>query len=308
MTVLAYEVHANLADHHAFLEKLKDFCNSQGWTVDDFQSSVQWAWDGAKYDWLAGSESFLEVTSTGYGAQVLNFRFRTEATGADADSEWLQMGAQLGEAINTALSTHPVEQDDWNLYRYTSFNPTTLPTVWFFGLDAKFVLAVVKFSADYCNFLTFGSPELFDTADDEGNWAGYSFSGLSKWYNKNDFIPFDVDSNNIWYDANRVVTARQAINTTFTTANNFGGEFAKYGRMITRNDYSEVRPVIKPLVYIKHVADDLWRRLGTFPIFRIDHRGLKIGEKVTYGSEEYLTFPMNRGNDERYKGLAVRIL
>lgn len=310
MTVLNYEIKTNLIDHHDFLAKLKDFCFAQGWTIDDFRQNILWANTAPQYyDWVIGDESFLEITSSGYGAQTLNFRFRTESAKTDPQHEWLHLGAQNGIPIDHSSYLHPVDQGSWNISKLLSLPPSAISQVWFFG-NSKFILCAIKLADDYVTFLTFGSIELFDIADDEGNFAGYTFSaGDGKWYNKNDQIPFDFDGSNIYYDGGLVGYSRYACDLMLNTGNSFAGEFARgYGRTIVKNSYSEVRPAAKPNIFIKHISDDLWRPMGTYPIFRINTYDLKIGEKIKYGTEEYITFPDCRGNNERYMGLAVRIL
>ena len=49
-----------------------------------------------------------------------------------------------------------------------------------------------------------------------------------------------------------------------------------------------------------------WVHLGKAWVYRIDTEGLEIGERVKYGSEEFLCFPNGRVN-ERFKGFAVQI-
>lgn len=302
MTVLDYEVHANLTDHHAVLAKFKDFAAACGWTIDVWEPSAQWAWDGSKYDWLSGNESFLEITSAGYGAQVLNFRFRTFATGADPNHEFMDIGAQHGEAINSALSTHPVNQNQWNTYYRRSMYPGTTPTTWLFG-NSKFLFAAIKMATDYCFFFTVGSVELFDEADDEGNFAGWNVgSGATEWYEKMDQVPFYQDSS-YYYNGVRVPTSGNRLTIQFS-GNSPGGGGPICSRLITM--CNTVRPAQKPIVLILH-SDNIWRYLGTIPIYAMDVRGMKIGEHVKYGTEEYITFPNCRGLDEYYKGIAVRI-
>lgn len=306
MTILSYVEHEELATHHVALEKLKDFALARGWTVLDWQTNVRWAWSGSQYDFIAGSESFLMLQSAGYGAQTLHFRLRGEAAGTDPNHEWVQLGSQPAgsTSINHASSDHPVQQSAWNLYRYNSFKPVSIPKMWIFGND-KFLMAVTQMNSIWCNILAFGTVELFDTADDEGQFCGYGQAGSSmQWYEYSEVDPFLNKSGLVYYDG----AAKIGSTLMHSMASPFDGFFA-YMDCTLENAFSEVRPEFQGLVYVRHNSDSLWRILGTFPVYRVDVRGYQMGEIATYGSKKFVCFPSCKLNDaDRYYGLAVRIV
>lgn len=315
MTVLAETIKTNLATHHTFLLELKNFAQAQGWTVTDFRTNVQWALSGPTYDFLAGSESFLELDSTGHGSQALKFRFRTEAAGTDANNEWLQMGAfksgESGFDVNSA--THPVERvsngnSNWNPHRYTGLKPTSIPRVFYYG-NNKFIFCAIELTSTFLEFLSFGSIELDDTADDEGNWAGYINTSTSgrEWYNQVQSTPLDERGDNILYDGGAKGFNDSAFNVQFTQGQphtTLTGDWFRYGTIIHQNGYSNVRALQKPGVFIKHNSDAKWRFLGNIPVYRINSSNIAIGEEITYGAQKFRVFP--QGKSIWTQGQAVR--
>lgn len=310
MTVLAYAIETNIATHHDFLEKLKDFCQAQGWTIDYFFTNVSWVSSGGGYDFVSGGgESFLEVTSSGYGSQILNFRLRSEAVGTDPDNEFIWLTPHLGEAIDYGDNDHPCRQNSWRTssgYNKTGFKPTDIIRAWFFG-NNKFIVAVAQFDNDYCTFLSFGTPELYNSAEAQGNFAGFTSTSDSAWYAKSDRLPFDSVVNCFYYNS-MLDSGRIGNNLMFGASNEVLGHFGRYGKAITKNSFSNVRPMMKPMLFAKSPVDEIWRPFGTWQIFRVNTKDLWIGEKIKYGTEEYLTFPSCKGNSEKYRGMAVRIL
>ena len=300
--ILDYRIVSNISSHHDFLEELKNFCITEGWTTV-WEPNSTWEWTGSQYDFVAGNESFLEVTSSGYGAQTLNFRFRTQHELTDPEHEWLDFGALLGEAIDYGSATHPVLQNHWNHYTYLSIKPHDILKAWFFG-NNKFILAVIKLDNSYITFISFGSPQLFDTTKTDCNFAGYTDTGSTKWYDRQGLCPFDHNYQCFFFQGG---VAEVGYNIMFSSDNNFTtvGDFTKYSRLITQNSYSAVRPLMKPMIFAKQTSA-LWEPIAVFPIYRMDSRELLIGERITLGTEEYITFP-NCYQGQRYKGIAVKI-
>lgn len=318
MTVLAYSLKLNVTDHHALLTEFKTFALAQGWTINLHEVAKQWASvGGGNYGFVAGAESYLELQSSGHGGQTLHFRLRMENSGATANHEWLQIGAFKAGATgrDTLSSVHPVQRAspggvaNWNTYRHTGVKPGLMEKVWFFG-NSKFLMCVAQLDPTYCIFIAIGSVELIDAADDEGNFVGISGTSSSSthhWFNKNQVIPFDNDGDCVLYDGAVKAAADFACNMIFNTSNGFSGSMFRYARGVQINSFSSKRPFRKPDVFVKHNSDSKWRLLGKYPIYRIDHTGLQIGQEMQYGAEKYIAFPMCRLN-ERYKGLAARIL
>src|SRR3990172_4813489 len=97
MSLLNYVLYNDVANHHDFMLKLKDFCLAQGWTIVRFYQTIQWASiGGGLFGFVAGTEDYLEVTSPGYGSQNLHFRFRMNNAGTPVNNEYLEQSAGLG--------------------------------------------------------------------------------------------------------------------------------------------------------------------------------------------------------------------
>lgn len=316
MTVLNYEFHENLADHHELLEKLKDFAVSEGWTATVFQQNVEWAnLGGGTYGWDTGSETFLMLNSTGYGSQDLQFRFRGEADGGEPTHEWIQCYGYVGStSLDTSVATHPVQQTTigtrWSLSGSTSFPSQTIPKTWLFGND-KFLLVVCQVDNLFVKTLAFGSVELFDSSETEGNLFLHQDSSLPEtagnyWFNYNTLVVFDTATDDfLLFDG-----SKDDCRTSFTfnaSNNHVNGAFYSYGQAVNRNNsVSARRPMYKQDYFALDSGDGRWVHLGKAWVYRIDTEGLEIGERVKYGSEEFLCFANGRVN-ERFKGFAVQI-
>lgn len=310
MTVLVMETHIDVADHHAALQKLGVFAAARGWTVNDNLQDVQWQ-SGSGF--ISGSESYLEIESPS-ASQTLHFRFRGEATGADPDHEWLQIGAFKAGATSkdTSSATHPVQRANpggianWNANRNFSMKPTSIPKIWFFG-NSTFILMVVQYDSTYVQMLGFGSVEVFDSSEAEGNYAGYvntTTGTFDKWYSKNNISCFDKDGDHILYESAKVSSANEFNSIRFGSTDISVSEFIENGEVIAKNAFSKARPCMKPTIYIKK-SNGRTFPLGTFPIFRIDTTDYAIGEVIEYGSVKMVCFP--NGLISRVKGVAVQI-
>jgi hypothetical protein len=318
MSLLNYEVHINVTDHHNFALKLKNACATFGWTVQTWEANKAWAaLGGGVYGWAAGTEDFLEVRSAGFGAQAMQFRLRLEHTGT-LTNRWLQLGAFYGTlGYDTANATHPVTRAtgaiaNWNSYRYFGVSSDVMPTVWFFG-NEKVVLWVIKYDQTYVQVGGFGSLDLIDSAETQGFWAGYiQTSNTLEWYDKTvsncfDFLNLCTRWNSI------VLTDNTDVKLSYRGAagkyNPGTDTFLGYSRIASvENRYSTIRPLApKQDIWIKDSADSKWFMLGHHWIYRIQHEGLLIGQELTYGAEKYLAFPW-RVVDTDTQGFAVRIL
>ena len=69
--------------------------------------------------------------------------------------------------------------------------------------------------------------------------------------------------------------------------------------------YSSRIPIFQQHIF-QITGDSRWQEIGAYPFGRINVDGMKIGERVKYGAEEYVTFPLNIV-DVNTCGFAVRI-
>ena len=325
MSLLNYQVHYNPTSHKDVLSKIRNFAVAQGWTSDTYETSKDWLHDGSKYDWLAGTSDFLQLYSNGYGTHDLIFRFHWEGTGVDAQAETCYLtGIPPGSRTpDDQIATKPYLQDMYTgIYGYDDTFPSGAHVaLWIFGND-KFIIVVDQVSSDTLLQYYFGTIEMFDQeASTFGftrmtQWTGGS---LVPWYNmktqESYFIsPWDGGwgttsgggYTHAWWDGDEASGDRTRHNCRFTytnLVNHFA--FNSLSRIVRANTFTGKRVLVKPTVFGQRRSDDIWMPIGTFPFYRIECSGLQIGEMVTYGTEEYLTFP-NSFAGKKY-GTAYRI-
>ena len=306
MAVLNYDIQINVASHHAILTKIKDFALAQGWSILNYLENVQWAWTGTQYDFVAGDEYFLEIQSSGFGNQILHYRFRSLIPSDPTDAK-IEVSAQHGEAIDHSSSLHPIYQNDWatvssGAYRRFSFLGTTIPKVYLFG-NVWFIAVAAQISNNYCNFMAVGSLELTDTSLSEGNYC--CRGNGAKW--DATLSCFDY-LNGSWIGVYLDAGGRIAdTNIRFSTNNAwYGGAGMRYARALVKNSWSIVRPVAQPTVYVKNAAG-LWQSIGYLPIYRMNTLNLQIGEELKYGNDRYICFPNTRRLTEYKGGVAFRV-
>ncbi len=317
MTVLAHEIHNDLADFKAVMLKLKDFAVAQGWTLVSYQTNVQWASiGGGSFGFIAGTEDFLHLTSTGFGSQSLQYRLRIQNNASDSlDGIVYVYGHKGSTSYNASSATHPAAQTSpsqlWTIRPEHSFprGGSPIPTTWLFG-NSKFLLVVCKVDDDFIQTMCFGSTDLVDSAEAEGDfypWKSTTYGTSQRWYNHN--VGFSLDNTTvecIYYDGARKSTTAGA-NFVLTTGNGYtNSKFDAYGRCIQRNIYSEIRPIFKQKYYTIKASDSRYRLLGTGWVYRLWTEGLIEGQKIKYGANEYLCFSGGR-TLEWFMGFAVRI-
>lgn len=315
MTVLAYETWNDLADGKAVLAKLKDFAVAQGWTNVEYQTSKAWTnLGGGVYGWAAGSEDFLLLTSPGWGSQTLQFRMRVYPTSGDALDNTFEIQGHKGTTSYDTGSTHPLLKTAtvWSINRpWHSLPSSTIPVTWLFGND-KFLMVVCKVDDEFCVFIPFGTFELVDPSETEADflpWNVTAYGPTQRWYSHQISFPYDFSTADcIYYDGARKASTG-GVNWTMSTSTNTysGSKFDNYGRAVLRNIYSAIRPIFKQKFYVQKTSDSRYRLLGSAWVYRIWTEGLQIGQKIKYGSDEYLVFPNGRVL-EWFMGIAVRIV
>jgi hypothetical protein len=327
MSLLNYQVHYNPTSHKDVLSKIRTFALARGWTSDKYVTSKDWLWDSgnSKYDWLAGTTDFLQLYSNGYGTHELTFRFHWQGDGSDAQAEWGYLtGIKVGSRTpNDQSSIKPYIQDTYcGAYGYSdSFPSGAHVALWLFG-NSKFIMVVDQVSSDTVLQFYFGTAELFQQA-----MSTFGFTRMAQWvvtphhhwytmkdYQTNFISPWDGGWNinpgggyrQFWWDGDECSADRVRMNFKFTSADGLTAQaFNSLGRAVRANTFTGKRVLIKPTIFGKRRSDDVWMPIGTFPFYRIECSGLQIGEKVTYGTEEYLVFP-NTFAGKKY-GTAYRI-
>lgn len=325
MSLLNYQVHYNPTSHKDVLSKIRTFAVAQGWTSDKYETSKDWLHDGGKYDWLTGNSDFLQLYSNGYGTHELTFRFHWNGDGIDAQSEWCYLtGIDVGSRTpNDQSGSKPYLQDTYcgSYGYYDSFPSGAHVALWLFGND-KFIIVVDQITSDTLLQFYFGTIELFNTTMSTlgftrmTQWLGGTHQ---KWYDMKTqesywISPWDGGwgttagggYRQFWWEGAECSGDRVRHNCKFTSASGLSHfAFNSLSRVVRANTFTGKRVLIKQTVFGKRRSDDVWMPIGTLPFYRIECSGLQIGEKVTYGSEEYLVFP-NSFAGKKY-GTAYRI-
>lgn len=323
--LLNYAVYSNPTSHKDILQKVKTFAVTQGWNVILEELNREWLWDGGKYDWLAGNEDFLWLSSTGNGAQDINIRFRAYGDGLDAQHEQFDVTGidPLNKTINDASATHPCIQNEkipGTIAHRMSLSPGTSTKLWVFG-NEYFIYAINQLASDFVQSFGFGSPQLYDSSETEMMWCitGQYSQNFYKWYQyaiqptyfhtPHNYQGNDVGSNQyypFYWETLGVAQTRSRISTYFTTTDGWLGAFNRLHYCVTLNEFTGKRVLIKPTIYHKWIATDgLWRPAGTFPLYHIQYSNLQIGQVLDYGGESYMCFP-NALATRKY-GVAFRI-
>ena len=318
--VLEMSIYKAVTNNATMVENIKTFATANGWTASTWQVDKQWAsTGGGNYGWTTGTETFLQLTSSGFGSQTLDARLRyTPSTNT------VYVGGANQQTISTTSSTHPVDQNRWNsgsLY-YVPTNGSTVPVQWIFG-NSKFILNICRYSYTRIIYFAFGSIDLYDTTGTGGNFVGTWQSGTGTTYlwdttsNSSTFTPpFDYFSNTI-YNAGAVssnstncyvdfcwpLSVTQIMKGTSSNNNNVWGGYLS--QMLVCNEFSEYRPMLRQKIYWKDV-DNVWYPLGQMFVPRLNTTNIGIGEELVVNSERYLVFP-GRQLDIEPGGFAVRI-
>lgn len=318
MSTLNYKTYANVTSNKDILLKFKEFAEhaSIGWTITDYRTNVQWGdIGGGVYGWVSGSEDYLQITSAGYGAQELNFRFQTLEDAGDSQNTYIETACRRpGEsALDTTSSARPTDYSydersgGMSGINRISLKDGTMNKLYLFG-NSKILIAVVDIDGSLAQVFFFGSIEVFDATEIQCNYGGIAFD--AKWYDyvassANHRVEFNEVDNTILKDGNwNAQKNYRGLSVAFgytDVVNADALKYAGYSNVINRNNYSGKRVIVKPIVYI--FSSSVWRPYGTLPIYPIEFTGLTIGQNLIYGTDEYLCFP-NCGITRKY-GFAI---
>jgi len=324
MAVLAHSIVENITGIYGFVAQLGIFALAQSWTKNEENSNVNWqviSTGPTVYGFDTGppNESFLNLSSSGIGAlQTLRFRFRAEDANSTTNHEWLRFGAfvQASTGNDTAVATNPVFRNgdgdaNTNTKSAISFPTDTITKIWFFGFSNHYIEAVIQTSPDSVTFVSFGSLDLFNAAETQGNWWGCGTPSASSTFfhfNKATTTPWDSLTSNFYVEDEQKGSTEQGQN--FYTANQTSfikNKFHSYHAAVIENTHSTVRAMFKQLWYYRRNADSLWVPFGQSWPVRLDHRDLAIGEEFFVGGDKYIGFPCC-DNDTDHAGIAYRVL
>ena len=187
MDVLNYTYHTTVESVRQCMNYVAAFAVAQGWTLVEWQEDVTWS---AGTGWVAGDETYCEISSTGYGSQPLRYRLHAVPDLSNTNV-WLYVsGAKptdpeydISDSYTPAMqSDHswwcPYATENYTWERYAcrlSMPPTRFPALWVWG-DEKTIIVIMQLSAVLYDSFAIGSPRLLpefqNTTELQGIWIG----------------------------------------------------------------------------------------------------------------------------------------
>lgn len=325
-----------------FLDKLRLWAVSKGWTQEEWSSG--YIWDQSSH-WVADARGrFLILSKSGYGSQNLIASF---ATVLRDSSPYCTMFGFIGGMRSQVAYTedtqeHPVGQNKIcgltrNLYyNYYSagFQAScgfdlgesyTIPKVWFFA-GTHWIAAVAQMNDVYCQWLHFGSCEIFENNPSQGqcfgvsgnqfiipgdnydygwHWDGYKSLGTNKWvsagflsyegiYSYNRRVGFDM-----WYgsrsfyqtDSTQVQYCKNSIQFPNAAMGTTHFPMLNIVDALKPNYFSAKRPLIKPIYSYQRSSDSVYVPIARAPYYACSTAGLEIGQQLDMDGASYLVFP-----------------
>jgi len=303
-TIFEYEYHGEVSTHHEMMNKFQTFMDLQtNWNVIEWSDNVSWIGGGTGF--TAGNESFLMIENIGLGAnQNKEWRFRQRQTGSDPLSETIEMTHTLksGEgSYSNSNSTHPVQQDNIEgqdtEQEKMSWLPTDIPEVYFFASDL-FAACFARFDSNFCGLFFIGSINLFSQTFDGGTICGnYQLdTNLREWYDyTGSTLRFACCFNRSKIEGHESMTTNNAFSNNWRTNVNFAYNayttntaFGKSRMLLYNNGFSGIRAMIPMLFFLDEGSGGV--PVGESECFICRCAGTPFGERVTRGSETYLTF------------------
>jgi len=309
--VYPYTVHTLPTSAKDALSKLRSFMITQGWTSEEYQTSVDWASDGdGTYSWHAGSDDFLQISSDGYGSQVLRVRILVEYDSGYANHyRWHchVIDPTAGSNYLDTTSTNPVDQDrmgDRANYNWMSVPSGSFNELYLFGND-KWIL--IGFRCTSTTYITchFGTPELYSEYQDttEIAWGPACASRVDNdfyWdeldsglHTNRFFTPFVLTTafDLVWWRAASRDSGYMRYNIYTNTANGLAEFWNDLLDVVQVNSWTGKRIMQQPLVLLLNTSS-VWEPVGHHPCHFIRMSGLSLGETLTYGTEQYMCFPV----------------
>lgn len=308
------------------LSKIRAFLVSQGWTSEDYRTGVKWLSDGdGTYSWHTGEDNdYCQMATTGYNpGQVFRIRLYMEYSSTETSHYRfyaIPIDPTAGATPDDTTSTAPYDQDTFNgitAVEWGSVPSGTFNELYLFG-NSRFCQIVFRVTSTTVLQMNFGFPELypeyrssaeFQMRHPMQNDGGYLWSDPDNGNNIGRFYhPWAIRTSiaNIhfmWLDGASVGPAdvRYNISSEGSSLVEFWNDM-DYIRKI--NSFTGKRIMVQPDLFILN-SSGMWEPAGHHPTYCCPVTGLAIGETLTYGTEEYMTFPTTIYGEAR--GYAIRV-
>lgn len=314
MDVVAYQSFASPASHYAMLKNIKDFAAAQGWTIDEFRDA-DCLWSSG---WGAGTESFLQMHTHGYGSNYAGFRIRAYKyyvidnygnwyQGANC-RQWRVRMHKADQESYSNIATHPVDQpttgninyngeggstnDDgghyYNGLHFRESTDTYLRQV-IFG-NANFIDTFIQLDATFCCRMLIGVPVMFDTS-----LANCSLRETC----------YNLGTGGALEDYASTGT-RVISQFYFNDAQQYGSLSSLFGGSVGRdyvgpsyvtallpNTFALARPILRDVLFV--TSGGVRYAVGYQPWGKIAASGLQPFQELSYGAETYMVAPLFGG-------------
>jgi len=98
---------------------------------------------------------------------------------------------------------------------------------------------------------------------------------------------------NLWLDDTGQTTDKTPVYLSGIFDSQTGYEvFLNVGPCLRTNSYSNKRPMLRAVYFGKRSSDSVWQPFCKTPFYFLNTAGLTIGQTLTYGSEQFLCFPI----------------
>lgn len=316
----SYTTPANATE---ILENLKTFLDTNGWTITEWRDAC--SWDSG---WTSGNDAFLQVKTTGYGAQNAIYRFYAcddmamfGYSNHASDTDDFSTGVILfnmvdpdHETYNGSSATNPVHQNalhSVSTYSHCIRNALVLSEgsmlkMWLFG-DDKFCWFSVHLTATLVTHFVFGVPDLINTTFPAGqilSWWSMNMPGDYYMYDF-DYPPPDktayparaccmqplVMKHPVLTDINQIAYDTLAPQLLRGSRNGAIGAAALISTL-SPNAWSGIRPMQQDILH--YLEDTTYRPYALTPWCYVAYfGGLSIGKELQYGTQTYTVLPIH---------------
>jgi len=320
------------------LDNIVTFATARGWTTLESKIGQKCA-VGATLVWSAdANRGYICLQKQGYTNQSLLVKLETIQAGMInvmmcSSSSYDQ--ANICPSMQYGLAQGHSQSYETFTFTGMSIKETANQKMWLFGND-KWLCCVVTTDGTYTTFLHFGSYEMFEADPTEGQlcgWQGiygvtspviynqwedytatdavkcaflrnivYSYTWGGGYFGGPSFM-FRYESEDKCYNNELNYSIWGFGKFKYTTA---PAEFlANFDECLTVNGFSGRRTMMKQILSYKRNADSVWVPVARSPFYVCNFLGCTIGETLTYGSEQYMVFPICTVSDTA--GIAFRI-
>ena len=293
------------------LLKIRTFLLAQGWVSEYYETSVEWGSDGGGgYQWNAGNDDYLQMSSNGHGGQTLRIRLYVwYDSGHTTHFRFYNnlIDPTASSAPDSNSSTPPYAQDRMYSrgdYSFVSVPSGTFNELYIFG-NHNYCLVLFRCTTTSMVQINFGLPELFPeyrgydiaySSPGQNNVSGFYWEMIDLNQNQKYFYyPFILATgyDTMWIGDVGYNVNEMRINTYPGPGNT--DSLVKYwmymNDLIQVNSFTGKRILYQPMMLIKNDSEQ-WEYIGHHPCYVVKMAGLAVGEIIDYGDEQYICFPI----------------